>query len=166
MKTSIPRLFDKMKFFKKKDKRKDGGFGSNDYDYYSSGSSSKGGGSYGYSNGRRQGGRDTSSPHEHFASGAGSATRQTRFRPMATPSSARRLVNLPAPVLERIFTFVCPHAKDESYETCEQSSLEDACMLCDLRDLAHCVAVCKKWRAEAIKLLYVVVYVFPFFPST
>jgi hypothetical protein len=42
---------------------------------------------------------------------------------------------------------------DESYETCEQSAVEDACMLCDLRDLAHCVQVCKAWHPAARKLL-------------
>jgi hypothetical protein len=154
MKT-IPRLLDKMKFFKKKDKRKDEYYGSIDYN---SGHSPSKSGASASTNGYRQGGRQPygSSPHDPYASGGASAAqRATGFRPMATRYSAIRLINLPSPVLERIFTFVCPQAKDESYETCEQSSLEDACMLCDLRDLAHCVAVCKKWRAEAIKLLYV-----------
>ncbi|KAL2269743.1 hypothetical protein VTJ83DRAFT_1927 [Remersonia thermophila] len=71
-----------------------------------------------------------------------------------TRRSAELLARLPSAVFERIFTFVCPHARDESYATCEQSAVEDACMLCSLRDLAHCVAVCRQWRAEAVKLLY------------
>ncbi|RKF74883.1 putative f-box domain-containing protein [Golovinomyces cichoracearum] len=41
-------------------------------------------------------------------------------------------------ILSRIFHFVCPHTLDESYESCELSTLADACMLCDLRDLARC----------------------------
>lgn len=153
MKT-VPGLLNKMKFFKKKDKRKDEHFGSLDY---GSGRSSKSG-AFTSSNGYLGVGRESSrsSPRDIYASGGGrAANRPSQFRPMATRSSARTLVNLPAPVLERIFTFVCPQAKDETYETCEQSGIEDACMLCDLRDLAHCVAVCKKWRAEAIKLMYV-----------
>ncbi|KAJ4411728.1 hypothetical protein N0V85_003779 [Neurospora sp. IMI 360204] len=77
-----------------------------------------------------------------------------QYRPMVTRQSATILANLPAPVLERIFYFVCPHSRDTSYETCEASSVEDACMLCDLRDLAHCVAVCKRWRREGVNLLY------------
>ncbi|KAI0398276.1 hypothetical protein F5Y17DRAFT_411718 [Xylariaceae sp. FL0594] len=61
---------------------------------------------------------------------------------------------LPAPILERVFSFVCPHSCDESYETCERSVVEDACMLCDLRDLSHAAQVCKRWRLSAIQLLY------------
>ncbi|KAK3499862.1 uncharacterized protein B0T23DRAFT_27745 [Neurospora hispaniola] len=78
----------------------------------------------------------------------------SQYRHMVTRESATILANLPAPILERIFTFVCPHSRDTSYETCEASSTEDACMLCDLRDLAHCVAVCKRWRREGVNLLY------------
>ncbi|KAI0454526.1 hypothetical protein F5B21DRAFT_233667 [Xylaria acuta] len=63
-------------------------------------------------------------------------------------------LELPAPILERVFAFVCPHSSDESYETCERSAVEDACMLCDLRDLAHASQVCKVWRRSAIRLMY------------
>ncbi|KAB5531280.1 hypothetical protein GE09DRAFT_381064 [Coniochaeta sp. 2T2.1] len=76
------------------------------------------------------------------------------FRPMATRRSAEILLSFQPHLLDKIFGAVCPHATDSSYQTCEESGTEDACMLCDLRDLAHCVAVCKTWRAEAIKLLY------------
>ncbi|KAH8652322.1 hypothetical protein BX600DRAFT_441210 [Xylariales sp. PMI_506] len=62
-------------------------------------------------------------------------------------------LQLPIPVVQRIFAFVCPHSTDESYETCEQSAIEDACMLCDLRDLAHAGMVCKTWRKAAVPLL-------------
>ncbi|KAI3335003.1 hypothetical protein F4824DRAFT_465480 [Ustulina deusta] len=63
-------------------------------------------------------------------------------------------LELPAPILERVFAFVCPHSCDESYENCERSAVEDACMLCDLRDLAHAGQVCKRWRRSAIQLMY------------
>ncbi|KAH9883386.1 hypothetical protein F4778DRAFT_664372 [Xylariomycetidae sp. FL2044] len=63
-------------------------------------------------------------------------------------------LELPSPILERVFAFVCPHSSDQSYESCEQSALEDACMLCDLRDLAHAGRVCKAWRKSALKLMY------------
>ncbi|KAK8065372.1 hypothetical protein PG997_012119 [Apiospora hydei] len=72
----------------------------------------------------------------------------------AYPSGSAPWLDLPVPVLERIFTFVCPHSQDESYENCEQSALEDACMLCDQRDLAHAGMVCKQWRKAAIPVLY------------
>ena len=62
-------------------------------------------------------------------------------------------LELPAPILQRVFTFVCPHCADESYETCEQSAIEDACMLCDQRDLAHAGMVCKQWRKAAVPVM-------------
>lgn len=62
-------------------------------------------------------------------------------------------LELPAPILQRVFAFACPHSRDESYETCEQSAIEDACMLCDLRDLAHAGIVCKAWRKVALPMM-------------
>lgn len=61
---------------------------------------------------------------------------------------------LPRPVLSRIFAFVCPHAVDGSYDTSEESMTEDGCMLCDMRDLAHCALACKHWYLDARALLY------------
>ncbi|KAK8111891.1 F-box domain-containing protein [Apiospora kogelbergensis] len=70
------------------------------------------------------------------------------------PSTFAPWLDLPIPVLQRIFTFVCPHTQDETYENCEQSALEDACMLCDQRDLAHAGMVCKQWRKASIPVMY------------
>ena len=75
------------------------------------------------------------------------------FQSRPTRASMQMLAALPPVILERIFSFVCPHSQDESYETCEQSALGDACMLCDLRDLAYAGLACKKWRASAIKVM-------------
>lgn len=61
--------------------------------------------------------------------------------------------NLPETVLTRIFALVCPHAVDSSYEKSEESMTEDGCMLCDMRDLAHCALVCKRWNPVATELL-------------
>ncbi|RDW92861.1 F-box domain protein [Aspergillus mulundensis] len=61
---------------------------------------------------------------------------------------------LPDPVLARIFSFVCPHAADNSYDTSEESMTEDGCMLCDMRDLAHCALVSRRWYPIARSLLY------------
>ena len=64
------------------------------------------------------------------------------------------LINkLPAPILERIFGFVCPHSQDDTYASCESSAVEDACMLCDMRDLAHCTKVSRRWRKLAANVL-------------
>lgn len=71
-----------------------------------------------------------------------------------TRGSSQLLATFPRNVLERIFAFVCPHSRDESYETCEQSAVDNACMLCDLRDLAHAGQVCKKWRKSTIPIMY------------
>jgi hypothetical protein len=60
---------------------------------------------------------------------------------------------LPRPVLARIFALVCPHTVDNSYGTSEESA-SDGCMLCDMRDLAHCALVNKRWFLDARELLY------------
>ena len=61
---------------------------------------------------------------------------------------------LPARILERIFVFVCPHTQDEAHTTLEDSMVEDGCMLCDMRDLAQCALVCRRWAGVAQNLLY------------
>ncbi|CAK7236295.1 hypothetical protein SBRCBS47491_009589 [Sporothrix bragantina] len=72
----------------------------------------------------------------------------------ASNASARLLNALPETVLARIFSFVCPHSQDRTYEKCEDSSLGEGCMLCDMRDLAHCVQVCRRWRPVGEVTLY------------
>jgi len=128
----------RMGLFKKRDKRKDGGAG-------------------------RKNGRDDGSSQQFATSGsygAGGGASGPRgggqsWHPLAPASGrpARGLVALPDRVLERIFALVCPHTQDESYESCEDSSIEDACMLCDLRDLSYCVKVCRRWRLPASRVL-------------
>ncbi len=144
-----------MKLFRKKDKRKDNDSSSFGLPGFEGGT---GMGKKGRSDGNdyRQNGRQPFGSPPLGTYGGSSAHSQhylNNFRPMATHASALAIANLPAPILERIFGFVCPHTRDESYETCEQSSIEDACMLCDLRDLAHCVQVNRRWKREARKLL-------------
>lgn len=73
--------------------------------------------------------------------------------PPFSPPGKDYIGELPPKILELIFQFVCPHAADESYESCEESSLHGACMLCDLRDLSHCVKVSKRWRKLATGVL-------------
>jgi hypothetical protein len=74
--------------------------------------------------------------------------------PPASGASGRIVATLPVPILQHVFSFVCPHSQDDTYESCEQSALEDTCMLCDARDLSHCAQVSKKWRSAATALLY------------
>ncbi|KAL2788823.1 hypothetical protein BJX66DRAFT_249211 [Aspergillus keveii] len=80
---------------------------------------------------------------------------RTRDELPPLPSYAKDLTkHLPNPVLARIFAFVCPHAVDSSYDSSEESMTEDGCMLCDMRDLAHCTLVSKRWYPVARSLLY------------
>lgn len=81
-----------------------------------------------------------------------STSRQPFFPPSVR--SSQLVAVLPAAVLERIFGFVCPHSRDETYDACEESGNDDGCMLCDLRDLAHCSQVNRAWHEAAIKPLY------------
>ena len=60
---------------------------------------------------------------------------------------------LPAAVLERIFSYVCPHTRDVTYESSEESMMGDGCMLCEMRDLAQCALVCRRWAEVAQGLL-------------
>lgn len=60
---------------------------------------------------------------------------------------------LPSNVLESIFAHVCPHVRDDTYLKLEDSMQDGDCMLCDLRDLAHCVLVNRQWGETAQKLL-------------
>jgi hypothetical protein len=102
------------------------------------------------------------SDHDRYNSGGTGYAHSGRFQPRPSRASAELLAQFPPGVFERIFTFVCPHSRDETYVTCEQSSVEDGCMLCDLRDLARCVAVCRRWKTEAVKSLYVEVIHYPY----
>lgn len=126
----LPTSIRKMKFFRRKDKKKDAASEDDDravtHDAYGHGNA------YAYGHG----------------GGAG------RLH-APSPASTRLLAHFPDTVLDRIFAFVCPHSEDETYETHELSGLVDACMLCDMRDLAHCGAVCQQWRQPARRRLYV-----------
>ncbi|KAK4250362.1 hypothetical protein C7999DRAFT_38668 [Corynascus novoguineensis] len=149
-----------MKFFRRKDKRKnDGdsghgrmpGFGSSSYGNGKHSAPAHGG--YGLGGPRPDAHRPFGSPPSALYD-PGAYSQHVGFQPQPTRASAALLAHLPAAVFERIFVFVCPHSRDETYSTCEQSSVEDACMLCDLRDLSRCVAVCRRWKEEAVKQLY------------
>lgn len=111
--------------------------------------------------------------HEHFTMGwfkkkkdKGESKDFGRFLPMPTygrsnPAFANGgqsrgvdwTANLPSEVMYKIFGYVCPHSMDESYDSCEHSALEDCCMLCDMRDLANCVKVSKRWRKYSVPVL-------------
>lgn len=96
---------------------------------------------------------DSTGGSDGFAVPADLMPRPPLFAP--THRSAQLLAFLPPAVIERVFAFVCPHTRDESYDSCEGSaaSIDSLCMLCDLRDLSHSARVCRAWRAIAIRAL-------------
>ncbi|EEP79131.1 conserved hypothetical protein [Uncinocarpus reesii 1704] len=61
---------------------------------------------------------------------------------------------LPPAILRHVFAQVCPHSLDESLTASEESVAVNDCMLCDMRDLAHCALVCRRWCSGAQDLLY------------
>ncbi|KAF2230410.1 hypothetical protein EV356DRAFT_473666 [Viridothelium virens] len=69
-------------------------------------------------------------------------------------SSSKPPPRLPHRVLETLFSYICPHVEDQTYEVSERSMIGDGCPLCDLRDLANCAQVCREWYAVAQRLLY------------
>ncbi|KAI9665600.1 MAG: hypothetical protein M1829_005680 [Trizodia sp. TS-e1964] len=93
--------------------------------------------------------RSKSKTHGHPEAQVYSASSPRRGGP-----SRDLTAQLPVPVLETIFTLLCPHVQDESYEALEDSMVDDGCMLCDMRDLAKCVLVRRKWSSVAQHLLY------------
>ena len=110
--------------------------------------------------------RPVSAPH---SSGAGGGTRhdngvasrestqRNSFTPSLGPSSHNEssvAARLPEKVLACIFSFVCPHSLDESYESAEKSTTELGCMLCDMRELARMSLVCTRWNKAAQCLQY------------
>ncbi|KAH6626411.1 hypothetical protein B0J18DRAFT_140353 [Chaetomium sp. MPI-SDFR-AT-0129] len=166
-----------MKFFRRKDKKRNESDGGHSHGYMPGFGSGSNGGKHstpvGFSGYGGSGAYDDSRPENHRPFGSSPPNNKSYFhhsppsgageylssapysqQPRPTRGSAALLAQFPPAVYERIFAFVCPHSQDETYSTCEQSSIDDGCMLCDLRDLARCVAVCRRWKEEAVKLLY------------
>jgi len=63
------------------------------------------------------------------------------------------IARLPPKLVQYVFEFVCPHSVDKGYDVSEKADVGDGCMLCDLRDLAHCAAVRSSWYRLAQQLL-------------
>ena len=64
-----------------------------------------------------------------------------------------RISKIPSQLLGEIFAHVCPHVCDDTYIKLEDSMQDGDCMLCDLRDLAHCTLVNRQWADAGQKLL-------------
>lgn len=83
------------------------------------------------------------------------ATRAFPASKSSVPSGSDFSKKLPAQLLTKIFSYICPHAVDDSYDSPEESTTEDGCMLCDMRDLARCALVNKRWYTSGQRLLLV-----------
>ncbi len=77
------------------------------------------------------------------------------YAPQYAPCYGRdSTARLPSAVLHRIFIEVCPLTGDDSYDSSEESLIDYGCALCDLKDLAQCALVSRKWWNVAEDLLY------------
>lgn len=70
--------------------------------------------------------------------------------PLRVPNPTTKL---PDKVFKDIFSAVCPHSRDETYLSSEDSIQDGGCMLCDLRDLSHCAMVNRQWAGPAQDML-------------
>ncbi len=61
---------------------------------------------------------------------------------------------LPTDLLQRLFIEVCPLTVDGTYDSSEESLVDYGCALCDVKDLAQCALVSRKWWSAAQDLLY------------
>ena len=59
----------------------------------------------------------------------------------------------PIPLLEEVLSYVCAHARDDAYMSCEESMTDGGCMLCDIRDLSHCALVNRQWSEATQNVL-------------
>lgn len=64
------------------------------------------------------------------------------------------IARLPAELLQRIFTELCPLTVDDTYDSSEESLVDYGCALCDVKDLAQCALVSRGWGNAAQELLY------------
>lgn len=161
-------ILRKMNLFRKRDKQKIGSGadgGTRDASQHYLGYDSSSGPSFAVSEATPpangvDGSRSRSRNFKGLKGFGGSSGRRGATDPVAvaaasvTNASARVLQRFPDTVLARVFAFVCPHSQDRTYEKCEDSSFGE-CMLCDMRDLAHCVQVCRRWRPVAEQVLCV-----------
>lgn len=90
---------------------------------------------------------------KHFRSRSRLKTSQEELPYYPPPKGPNQTTRLPNNVLRNIFSFVCPHVTDETYEVSERSHPGSGCGLCDLRDLAHCTRVNRQWYNVAQDLL-------------
>ncbi|KAL8975689.1 MAG: hypothetical protein Q9197_000103 [Variospora fuerteventurae] len=61
---------------------------------------------------------------------------------------------LPLKLLTGILSQICPHALDDNYLSLEESMRDGGCMLCDMRNLAQCALVSRRFLVATQTILY------------
>ncbi|KAL8973036.1 MAG: hypothetical protein Q9183_000204 [Haloplaca sp. 2 TL-2023] len=61
---------------------------------------------------------------------------------------------LPLKLLSNILSHICPHAGDDNFLPLEESMRDGGCMLCDMRDLAQCALVSRRFLVATQTILY------------
>ncbi|KAL9586501.1 MAG: hypothetical protein Q9212_000861 [Teloschistes hypoglaucus] len=61
---------------------------------------------------------------------------------------------LPIKLLTSILSCICPHAYDDNYLSLEESMRDGQCMLCDMRELAQCALVNRRFLVATQTVLY------------
>lgn len=68
--------------------------------------------------------------------------------------SGRDLISrLPLKLLTAVLSDICPHALDDSLLSLEESMRDGGCMLCDMRDLAQCALVSRRFLVATQTIL-------------
>lgn len=75
------------------------------------------------------------------------STRSHQCSSYSGPDSTYKLSDK---ILQRVFAEVCPPSQDESYRSSEESFIDGGCALCDLRYLASCALVSRRWHNVAV----------------
>ena len=87
--------------------------------------------------------RDGSAPHLYD---------QSTYSPHSRTGRDTSTV-LPLRLLTEVLTYVCPHARDDNYLSLEESMRDGGCMLCDMRDLAQCALVSRRFLVATQTIL-------------
>ncbi|KAL8722821.1 MAG: hypothetical protein Q9225_000770 [Loekoesia sp. 1 TL-2023] len=88
---------------------------------------------------------DEAQVYEHNASISRSPNNRTRHDLTS---------KLPLKLLTEILSHICPHALDDNYLSLEESMRDGGCMLCDMRDLAQCALVSRRFLVATQTILY------------
>ncbi|KAL8945259.1 MAG: hypothetical protein Q9211_000218 [Gyalolechia sp. 1 TL-2023] len=76
------------------------------------------------------------------------------YRPPNNRTGRDLTSRLPLKLLTNTLSHICPHALDDNYSSLEESMRDGGCMLCDMRDLAQCALVSRRFLVATQTILY------------